>query len=187
MYQLSDALVIKDEELDLFKSFLEEKQELCGAFEIVSGELIPVNINVGQTVSYPGGTREMCLNPDSYYIWHTHPYISFAVPSTEDIMHVVKHREIYSSIVIGAWGIWEIYKVKNVYSDAYQTPTQEVQKIVDGLIEKTRIPRTQRINNYKNRMDIDNFKKDIHSSVNKLNRILDSVKICFTSWDLSSR
>lgn len=184
------SFVIEDDVLNLFKGFLNEGQEFCGIFEIINNRLIPVDINIGETVEYNGGTREMCISPDSRYIWHTHPYISFSVPSTEDILHVVKHSDIYSSTIITAWGIWEIYKVENFYPNLVKDKKvleyffKEIQKIVDSLIQKTRIPRDKRINNYKNRTDLDNFIKDINKSITKINELLGTViNICFTSWE----
>lgn len=189
--QTYDKLVIKDEELKLFKSFLILEKEVCGTFEITtSGVLMPNNSNIGETVIYNNITREMCISPNAPYIWHTHPYISFSIPSVEDIIHVIKHLEIQSSIIITTWGIWEIYKVKNFDSSIVKNKkmldffNKKIDEIIKYLITKTRIPRNERHNNYKNRMDLDNFLNDIYLSIDNLNNLLvNIINIFFTDWN----
>lgn len=94
---------------------LSKNIEMCGLL-IQSGkpskytEFFPYVDAVGQE-SKDG--KNMCINPRyGYYIWHTHSFTMKGYPSTEDILKIIKLRnlpfQIKASFIFTSWGIWEL-------------------------------------------------------------------------------
>jgi hypothetical protein len=50
-------------------------------------------------------------------IFHTHPRTSYATPSVEDIVKVLKHKIIKTSVMVTAWGVFQIVKIGNILKD----------------------------------------------------------------------
>ena len=69
--------------------------------------------------------RNLCLYPNDKkgltpYLYHTHPYTSYAYPSFEDLWTVVKERDSgvrFSSFIFTIWGVWILMPGGNRYLD----------------------------------------------------------------------
>ena len=86
---------------------LSEDHEVCLNLTAEEGsdDLMPHGIQYG--LADPLASRKSCsYKYYSDYILHTHPFSSYAYPSAEDILKVLKNKEIKNSLIVTSWGIW---------------------------------------------------------------------------------
>ena len=102
----------------------DEDYEICGNFELddTTNELKILYTVKG---TYDAVKRaNMCNYTDKYasnYLYHTHPYTSYAYPSFYDIWTVVKRRNQknihFTSFIFTIWGLWLLVPVGDMYVD----------------------------------------------------------------------
>lgn len=96
--------------------------EICANFKKTEQNvLIPHNILKGSIEEYaPGKFRGTCNHREySSNMFHSHPVSSYAYPSTEDVIKVVKnYGKIVNSFIATKWGIWVISNTtsSNIYT-----------------------------------------------------------------------
>lgn len=104
--------------------YTDEDYEICGNFDLdsTSGEL-KILYTVKGTYDAVKGAN-MCTQTDKYasnYLYHTHPYTSYAYPSFDDIWTVVKRRKEknihFTSFIFTIWGLWLLLPVGDSYVD----------------------------------------------------------------------
>lgn len=92
---------------------LDEKREICGIVipERTHGVLKLDFRDFGPVVK--DGERGSCRSTNSGLNFHTHPYIVWPWPSTEDMFNILysrdQQKELWGSLIFTEWGIWEIY------------------------------------------------------------------------------
>ena len=111
---------------------LEENWEICGVITPGNGklgdsrhqELQLESRDIGPYIN--DGDRGSCKSTNKWINFHTHPYVTYPWPSTEDIFKVLTERSgavLWGSLIFTEWGIWEIYsaeKVDKSYLDSIQ-------------------------------------------------------------------
>jgi hypothetical protein len=69
-------------------------------------------------------------------IFHTHPHNSKPYPSIEDIVKLLKHRDIVCrSFIATSWGLWTISNTAR--STYYATETEDKRKQLVEFLDKT--------------------------------------------------
>lgn len=112
---------------------LKKPYEMCyNIEEQYNDELILVYESKGQSISQ--NRRGSCYHKRySKWILHTHPFISKAYPSGEDIVKVIKHEIIKNSLIVTSWGIWHIRKLRDRKNLDLEKLTQDTKKCVDSF------------------------------------------------------
>lgn len=80
------------------------------------------------------GSRGSCrYTRYTKYVLHTHPTIHRAYPSAEDIIKVIKNKEILYSFIVTTWGIWTLYSKskKSPHEDERKEWTKSLTKRID--------------------------------------------------------
>ncbi|MDD4931345.1 MAG: hypothetical protein PHG66_04360 [Candidatus Colwellbacteria bacterium] len=120
--------------------------EICANLKKTDkGTLVPHNVLKGKLEEYsPGKWRGTCSHQEySSNIIHTHPLSSYAYPSTDDIMKVIKnYGKIVNSLVGTKWGIWVVSNTtsSNIYSKSQESVlASKIKKYLDriGFCTKT--------------------------------------------------
>ena len=161
--------------------------EVCGNLRkptISSNELILTNIKKGSITEYsPGKFRGTCEHEIiTSIILHTHPLNSYAYPSVEDIIKVIKnHGRIVRSVIGCKWGIWDIKNTdaSNIYSTTCKNILDDyIRYFLDRIGKYTKntssTDKSKDLND--NDMDI------INESINRIEKIL-NVKINLYTWN----
>ena len=101
--------------------------EICANLKKTNtNTLIPHNILKGKLDEYePGKWRGTCSHQEySSNILHTHPLSSYAYPSTEDVIKVIKkYGKVVNSLIGTKWGIWVVSNTttSNIYSTSQES------------------------------------------------------------------
>lgn len=99
---------ISEGDLQVIKSLIVDQDvEICGFLLSIDDEnRLQLYIDrYGEKLA----TRGTCKwSRYSKYMWHTHNRGLIAYPSPEDILHVIRYREVEISLVFTIWGIWKI-------------------------------------------------------------------------------
>jgi len=181
--------VIPQDALLGIKEMITKRFEVCGILiqtdkESKYPEFYPFVDAVGKTIK----GRNSCIHPRyGQYIWHTHSETMKGYPSGEDIIKIIKKRELYfqirSSIIFTSWGIWEIFSKNKV------TINPNMQKYIikmisplwNGIYHITKRGRTYypKINNFLHSI-IDEICRFIN---NKFERVDLGLEISFVSWN----
>lgn len=126
-------------------------------------------------------------------ILHTHPISSYAYPSTEDIMKVLKyHGTILNSLIATKWGIWVIKNTasSNIYSETVKDRLfHDIKHYLDQLGNSTKTSKSERqISNINEGREIksrDLNEKD-YIFISKMNKKLENmlnIDINLYKWD----
>lgn len=95
-----------------------DRREICANLFLKNNILVMDNIVYGETpiITLQGTTSRASCSVKYYtpIIFHTHPGTSYAIPSLEDIIKVLKHREIRTSVIVTNWGTFQIVKLKEI-------------------------------------------------------------------------
>lgn len=95
------ARYISKDSLEKVKLLLEKDTEDCGYIE---------DSKIISDIKEAG--KKSCIqNIYKEYIWHTHPKYNIGYPSGEDIVKILKFRNLNipkTSLIFTSWGIWEI-------------------------------------------------------------------------------
>jgi len=113
---------------EILESMLEDiysnELEVCGNLDLSPYEKSKIELKVVYKVigSFDKeNKRNMCSQPadkkgSTPYLYHTHPYTSYAYPSFEDIWTVIKERQSgvrFTSFIFTIWGAWILQPVYN--------------------------------------------------------------------------
>jgi hypothetical protein len=103
--------------------------EVCGVLTKRGDVNLEILIqNRGQNLE----NRNMCTHSKySEIIFHTHNYSAKSYPSKEDVIKVVKHDLIQTSIVFTRWGIWSLSCARKI-----RHPDEELTELVGRDIDK---------------------------------------------------
>ncbi len=107
--------------LPLFEDMLKLEYEICGVLKLdETGKIKEIDI---QSI---GGTDFFACQHTSYakYIFHTHPHAAKSYPSAEDIVKVLKNRNIAISVIFSQWGIWTIHSKRKAETSEKQKKEQ---------------------------------------------------------------
>lgn len=143
----------------ILKFVFHEKFEKCGTLkkqllkDEKTGEyteiLVLRDLIDGSVETYDENkTRGVCNGKIGSIIFHTHPIVSYAYPSTEDIMKVLKHYDkIKKSVIACELGIWVISNTErsNIYSkgcndDLFYFINKCLNRIGKNISNKKEIP-----------------------------------------------
>lgn len=126
------------------RGLVEDNAEYCG---YIRGDGTLSALSRGPSIA--DASRGMCKLPRSPVYFHTHPRMSFAIPSAEDVLHVVNRSYRMVSFVVTQWGIYVLtntapaacYKDGRLSPGAAQALLCRFQHAVDGAVRGTRVPR----------------------------------------------
>lgn len=126
------------------RGLVEDDAEYCGC---VRGDGTLSALSRGPSIA--NASRGTCDLPRSPVYFHTHPRASFAIPSAEDVLHVVNRSYRRVSFVVTQWGIYiltntappECYKNGRLSPAAAQALLCRFRHAVDGAVRGTRVPR----------------------------------------------
>ena len=105
---------------EIIRNIEYDTREICANLFLNNNILVMDNIVYGKNpiISSSGttsqGTSSRASCTVKYYtpiIFHTHPRTSYATPSFEDIIKVLKHKEIRTSVIVTNWGTFQIVKI----------------------------------------------------------------------------
>jgi hypothetical protein len=103
--------------------------EVCGVLNTVGDVNLEISTQSrGQNLE----NRNMCIHTRySEIIFHTHNHSAKSYPSMEDVIKVVKHDLIQSSVIFTSWGIWSLSCVRKI-----RHPDEELIQLVGRAIDK---------------------------------------------------
>lgn len=133
------------------------------------------------------GDRNMCrYKRYSPYLLHTHPKYSYAYPSNEDIMKMIKHKKINNQIIITSWGIWEIYRISpfiEMSSEKLEEIRKKVNLFTSYIGSKTRRENYDRVIHSTKSKDVE--KEFIERQIEKFNQYIShkSINLSLTLWE----
>lgn len=174
----------------------EYNREICANLKKEDTKLIPHNPVKGTIEEYTqviNGNiikkfRGTCNYKNlSSNILHTHPISSYAYPSTEDIMKVLKHHGIIiNSLIATKWGIWVIKNTisSNIYSETVKDRIfHDIKHYLDQLGNLTKTSESERqISNVKSR----DLNETDYIFISKMNKKLETklnLVITLHKWD----
>ena len=113
-------------------------EEICANLKKKDKGLVPENIEKGKIEEYrPGKIRGTCSHKQyNSNIFHSHPSSSYAYPSTEDVVKVIKHYgKIKNSFIATKWGVWVISNTltSNIYSSSKD---DVISKCIEKIVNK---------------------------------------------------
>lgn len=123
--KLETDIIISTKTINIIKDIVFNRDtEVCANLRHksnFSNKLSLMNIVEGKVEEYaPGKYRGTCNHEMiTSVMFHSHPTNSYAYPSVEDILNVVKnHGKIKRSIIATKWGLWDIRntEISNIYS-----------------------------------------------------------------------
>lgn len=137
---ISRQLTIEPEIIKVFHKYtFNYPQEICANLKKTDKGLVPHNILKGKFEEYmPGKFRGTCSH-QSYNsnIFHSHPSTSYAYPSPEDVINVIKHHgTIKNSFIATKWGVWVISNtlISNIYSSPHHDIIyKSIKKIINQI------------------------------------------------------
>ena len=103
-------------------------------------------VNSPRTSSQGTMSRASCTV--KYYtpiIFHTHPRTSYATPSFEDIIKVLKHKEIQTSVIVTNWGTFQIVKMRHVTNEISDELKLKIKDSIDFINRNTVNPNYLRV------------------------------------------
>ena len=89
-----------------YEKVCKSKQEVCGSFDLIGGELVPKNCFDG----YVEGGRYVCerkISTVTPFTFHTHIWDSPGYPSTEDLLTLVEEDKTLD-VIYTCWGVWVV-------------------------------------------------------------------------------
>ena len=98
---------------EIIRNIEYDTREICANLFLKNDILVMDNIIYGENPIIK--SQASCTV--KYYtpiIFHTHPRTSYATPSFEDIIKVLKHKEIQTSVIVTNWGTFQIAKIKHM-------------------------------------------------------------------------
>ena len=135
--------------------------------------------------------RNMCeyRGPYAECIFHSHPYISRSYPSREDILKVMKRKEIKCSIISTRWGIYTIKLTNNSYDEYKKYLTvgisyleKDIKSVIDKIGELEDMKGYSKVNQvYPTDINSDDL-DTINDYLNAL-EFITKLNIKFYSWD----
>lgn len=109
-YRMEQPLI--DEMYDLV---LKEEQEYCIIFSKDSNRTLRFSreSSVGKLIIENGKERASCIFPkhdkrEHPYLFHSHPRKRRSYPSLEDVVKLLRHPEVFLSVIATRWGIYVI-------------------------------------------------------------------------------
>lgn len=179
------VFTIKPETIEtIHKYVFENKFEICANLKKTEDNTLFLhNIKVC-TEKY----RSFCNHPEySNNIIHTHPYLDYAYPSTDDIIKIIKHyNKIVNSLVATKWGIWVLSNTttSNIYSESQHKKLYNlVEKYTNelGMLTTSTNDNEEKINNKSKDIDENDYSVITEFNVDILNLL--NVKIDLYTWD----
>ena len=143
VYRLTQKIFLQFENIQK-----ENFVEVCGFVQkdLTESSVIEDSINIGSVEQQSG--RHMCTYNDAYKTnctIHTHPIISYAYPSFEDINNVLKKNRRNFSLVFTSWGMWLIQSTTNRIPSSLKDKYEEnIHALLDYIGLKTSIERSSR-------------------------------------------
>lgn len=135
----------------VLKSALNYNHEIGGKLHGNNILTINANIRKGPSISNRGTVGL----PEHNKRYHTHPHISYPVPSTENVMSAFKKKSRHYSFVVTAWGVFIIenlnYNKNGIYNSQGQIKTNNetsksaydnIKKATDYIVHKISKSRT---------------------------------------------
>jgi hypothetical protein len=159
--------------INTIKDFLKLDTEICGFYFLNDKEPILFVDKIGEIEEKTG--RHFCQHSKySKIIWHTHPINGKAYPSVEDILKILKLRDLPKiSLIFTSWGIWELHASKKglIKDDLYKILEKELNKLYFNS-EKGRAKMNEHLN------------ENINKTINHIEKICKQyeLKIEFTNW-----
>lgn len=152
-----------------YEKVCKSKQEVCGSFDLIDGELMPKNCFDG----YMEDGRYVCerkISTVTPYTFHTHIWDSPGYPSTEDLLTLVEEDKILD-VIYTCWGIWIV--------------------TVNGPVNKQHVADTLHVSISPFNGGIDRLKKlspRVKSAIDTFIKIMkeNNYNIKFYSWQYSS-
>jgi len=97
------------------------------------------NIKIGGEINYTHKgvvkTRKMVMQHSKHTIFHTHPISSKPYPSVEDIVKLLKHRDVIcNSFIFTNWGLWIISNTSK--SNYYNKISEDKKNKINIELEK---------------------------------------------------
>jgi len=112
--------------LEETKEKLSAKSEICGIVVPKDDILELKYLDVGPLIR--DGERGSCRSTNIWINFHTHPFVVYPWPSTEDVFKILYDREsepiLWGSLIFTEWGIWELY-----------SPTKITRNTLDEMFE----------------------------------------------------
>lgn len=171
-------------------------QEICTNLKKEDTKLIPHNPVKGILEEYTqvinGNTirkfRGTCNYKNlSSNILHTHPVSSYAYPSTEDVMKVLKHYgTIVNSLIATKWGIWVIKNTtsSNIYSENVKDRLfHDIKHYLDQLGNLTKTSESERQISIVKSRDLNENDYIFISKMNKKLENMLNININLYKWD----
>ena len=165
-----DPIVLNESLIELAYNFLNLDSEVCGIIEKESDKTI---FKIYSQDSEISKDKSMCLHGKyAPYIFHTHPNTSKSYPSASDIIKVIKHNTIKSSLIFTRWGIWEIYSnmKKKISIEMQEDMKNKINTVFETLYFKTEKGRAKTVDY----IFIDKFLNDFKSEFD--------INILLTPW-----
>lgn len=122
--------------------------EVCGFVQkdLIESSVTDESIIIGSVEQ--DTRRHMCRYNDDYKTnctIHTHPIISYAYPSFEDVNNVLKKNRRNFSLVFTSWGMWVIQSTTNRISSSSKDKYEEnIRELLEYIGHKTSIERRLR-------------------------------------------
>lgn len=185
------SFVIDSEIVNIIHGYvIKYPQEICANLKNSgSSTLIPHNIIKGKLEEYsPGKYRGTCSHVEySSNILHTHPQSSYAYPSTEDILKVIKHHgKIKNSFIGTKWGMWVVSNTptSNIYST---TQHDKLHKYISQYLDQIGIfTKTSSEEREKNPDKSRELNSEDYLFISKVNKKIEdtlNIKIDLYSWN----
>jgi len=140
--------------LDEFKKKLDARSEICGIVVPGSDILELKSLDVGPHIH--DGERGSCRSTNIWINFHTHPFVVYPWPSTEDVFKILYDRGsspvLWGSLIFTEWGVWELYSPTKIPQDTldemfeWWTVNASDKLFFDlGLDQKKQIPQAQQV------------------------------------------
>ena len=174
----------------LYKYVFSYPYEICANLKKTNeNTLIPHNVLKGRVDEYiTEKYRGTCSHKEySSNILHTHPPSSYAYPSPEDIIKVIKHYgKIVNSLIVTKWGIWVVSNTttSNIYSTTHNDKFYlNIKKYLDRIGQETRTSDDERERKVDKSRDLTTNDFILLSKINRSISDMLNIKIDLYSWD----
>lgn len=165
-YKMEQSLI--DEMYDLV---LREEQEHCIIFSKDSNRVLRFSKErrIGEFIIENGKERASCKfpsknrNEEHPYLFHSHPRKIRSYPSLEDVVKLLRHPEVYLSVIATRWGIYVIKSnhLSKSFAERYSYLDRDSQMIKYKSEFGIHLDKIGHIENYKG------FKDGVYTPVNE--------------------
>ena len=123
---------------EIIRNIEHETQEICANLIVNNQNLIIDNSSIVYGSPVEKGGRASCTV--KYYtdiIFHTHPRTSYSTPSVEDIIKVLKHTKIKTSVIVTNWGVFQIVKMKDTVFNLDNRISEKILECINYINRNT--------------------------------------------------